>query len=149
MRKLLILVGCSILSACASTKNDVNSPVSHSPIASIKNNFYVDLSASERCKLKEEPSVKDGKLSLKPILNKDGEWLCETKPVVYTITLAVKNTDSVIKNFELECNNPYGLMKDCKGWGAWQNEMGPGPYIIESKGSPEVKTKNFNAETNK
>lgn len=143
MKKLLTIASIIIVTGCSSApKVDVRS----SSNVDNKNTkpaetLYIDLSASERCKIKEHPYVKEGKIQLKPVLDEDGNWLCDTKPVTYWITLSVKNTKNQIKEYKLECDNPYGLMKECKGWNAWSEELGPGPFVIETKGQPEVESK--------
>lgn len=143
MKTALILLSLLIITGCSSSPNKEEHPVSHSEINTTKptENLYVDLSASERCRIKEQPSIKDGKLQLKPIIDKEGNWVCDTKPVTYWITLNVKNTENKSKEYKLECDNPYGLMKDCKGWNAWMEELGPGPFVIETKGKPEMESK--------
>ena len=150
MNKFIYLTILILTSGCATVettpelkKTNTDIPISHTPIKSSPSVYYFDLSAGDRCLLKEEPHAINNKLSLKPVLDKDGNWQCETKDVVYKVRLSVKNTDNITKDFELLCNNPYGLMKDCKGWGAWTSEMGPGPYVIDSKGSPEIITNKF------
>ncbi len=130
---VLLLVGCSSnnIKSTPDKKNDIASNIPPEI-------YYFDVSAGEKCKLKEAPAIKNKKLSLKPLVDKDGDWICEVKPVIYKVILSVKNIENITKEYELECDNPYGLMKECKGWGRWLTEMGPGPYMIESKGSPEV-----------
>lgn len=143
MKKILTIASVIIAAGCSSTPKVEEHSASNSEntISKPVETFYIDLSASERCKIKEQPYVKEGKIQLKPVLDKEGNWVCDTKPVIYWITLSVKNTKNQTKEYKLECDNPYGLMKDCKGWNAWADELGPGPFVIETKGTPEVESK--------
>ena len=122
---------------CSTTSSNVNGPISHAPITSKSSKIYIDLSENDRCLIKEQPAIENKKLAIRPILNADGIWECETKPVIYKIKLHVKNTKKEEKDYTLICDNQYGLMKDCKGWNDWINDLGDGPFVIEAKGNPE------------
>lgn len=58
---------------------------------------------------------------IKPIVNKDGAWECESKPIVYSIRLSVKNTDGLLKEYELECTTIW-TNERLQGWGAWMED---------------------------